>query len=36
VHRRHWWHVDTTISDATRAIHDSLRAGTAFTSGMGQ
>jgi hypothetical protein len=36
VHRHHWWHVDTTISDATRAIHDFLRAGTAFAFRMGQ
>lgn len=27
-HRYHWWHVDTAIKDATRAIYHALRAGT--------
>jgi hypothetical protein len=27
-HRHHWWQVDTAISDATRAIHQALRADT--------
>jgi hypothetical protein len=36
VYRHQWWHVGTTISGATGAIHGSLRAGTAFMSGMGQ
>ncbi len=28
VHHQHWWHVDTAIKDATRAIYHALRAGT--------
>ena len=28
VHRHHWWQVGTAVSDATRAIHQALRAGT--------
>lgn len=28
VHQHHWWHVDTAIKDATRAIYHALRAGT--------
>ncbi|MGE5286508.1 MAG: hypothetical protein ACM3ML_04745 [Micromonosporaceae bacterium] len=28
VRHHHWWQVDTAISDATRAIHAALRAGT--------
>jgi hypothetical protein len=28
VRHYHWWHVDVAVSDATRAIHHALRAGT--------
>jgi len=28
VNHHHWWHVDTAISDATRATYHALRAGT--------
>jgi hypothetical protein len=27
-HQHDWWHVDTAVSDATRAIYQALRAGT--------
>lgn len=28
VHQHHWWHVDTALRDATRAIYHALRGGT--------